>query len=110
MDGHKLKLPNENNCLACDAFIVINFAPKDPVKEKDLEEKTYLVESPGVEKFNAKIVDLYTINFKTLSMSSMITLPATGLEADAWAREWKQKYPATKNDTRMCVYFYKKLK
>ncbi len=36
MEKKELKLPNYNNCLACDAFIQIHFAPDQPVMESDL--------------------------------------------------------------------------
>ncbi len=39
-----------------------------------------------------------------------MTLPATGLEAHEWKYEWLQKFPQTKADTVMGVYYYKKVK
>jgi hypothetical protein len=105
MEAQKLKLPNENNCLACDAFIVINFAPKDPVKEEDLK-RIYFINN----EFNAQIVDLKILTFDQVNVCSHITLPATGLEAHEWRLLWKQKNPAIKPETKMCVYYYKKLK
>jgi hypothetical protein len=104
METKELKLENLNNCLACDAFIIIHFAPKDPVPEKALE-RMYRVNNEGTI-FEVKIVDMLRIEFA--GISSLMTLPATGLESQEWKMQWLKKYPDTHARSLMAVYFYKK--
>ena len=106
MEAKELKLPNYNNCLACDAFIQIHFAPDKPVMETDLD-RLYHVKHEDQDIY-MQLVDLQRIPFKNIE--SIITFPATALEAHDWKACWLEKYPETKPDTMMCVYYYKKKK
>lgn len=101
-----LPLKNLNNCLACDAFVYITFAPENRPTEADLE-RIYLSKI-GEEEFYSKIVDIQQFEF--MRMPSIATLPATGMEAHEWCLWWLEQYPQTKEDTKLAVYYYKKVK
>lgn len=100
-----LKLKNFNNSLACNAFIYIHFAPAKEITDADMD-KVYLVKNEG-EEFFVKLVDFLRFYFH--AAASIITLPATGLEAQDWKKEWLHQHPNTKVDTVMCAYYYKKV-
>ncbi len=100
----ELPLKNLNNCLACDAFVYITFAPAKTLSEIDLE-KIYYTKN-GNEEFYSQIVDIIRFDFER--MPSIATLPATGMESHEWRQWWLQQYPDTKPDTKLAVYYYKK--
>lgn len=102
----ELPLKNYNNCLSCDAFNYITFAPARPITDEDLE-KIYLVKN-GDEIFYCKIVDLYRCKFSR--MPTIATFPAFGMEGYEWQIWWLEQYPQTTDDTEMVVYQYKKIK
>lgn len=102
----ELPLKNYNNCLACDAFNYITFAPARLLTDADLE-KVYLVKN-GEENFYCKIVDLYRCEFSR--MPSIATFPAHGMEGYEWQQWWLSQHPETKPHTEMVVYQYKKIK
>ena len=102
----ELKLKNYNNCLACDAFNYITFAPSRMLSENDLE-KVYLVKNDD-EYFFCKIVDVYRCDF--WRMPSIATISATGMEAHEWREWWIRQHPNTDRKTQMIVYQYKKIK
>lgn len=108
MEAKELKLPNYNNCLACDAFIQINIAPQHVITEKDFD-RMYSVKHEEKE-FYMKLVDIKLLTYDELNVCSHMTLPATGLEAHEWRAWWMEKHPTTKPDTKMAVYYYKKHK
>jgi len=102
----ELPLKNLNNCLACDAFNYITFAPDRSITDKDLQ-KVYYVKN-GDEAFYCQIVDLYRCDFSR--MPTIATISATGMEAHEWALWWLEQYPETTAETKMVVYQYKKIK
>lgn len=102
----ELPLKNLNNCLACDAFVYITFAPSKSLSETDLE-KIYYTKN-GEHEFYSQIVDILRFDFSR--MPSIATLPATGMESHEWRRWWLEQYPETKEDTLLSVYYYKKVK
>jgi len=107
MDNVKeLPLKNYNNCLACDAFVYINFAPPRLLTDADLATIYYT--KNGEEEFYSQIVDIQRFDFSR--MPSLATLPATGMEAHDWCRWWMTQYPNTQATTEMAVYYYKKIK
>jgi hypothetical protein len=101
----ELKLRNDNNKLACDAFLVIQFAPIGPVKDSDLYS-THLVKTKDGDIY-CQLVDFLRLPFSKIS--SLITLPAAGVESREWCKKWKEKYPSTTDDTEMGVYYYKRV-
>ena len=106
MEAKLLNIPNHNNCLACDAFLQINFAPEGSIPESSME-KIYFVKHEGNEMY-LKLIDMLRISFSNIT--STITLPATGKEAHEWREWWLQNNPDTKADTKMAVYYFKKHK
>jgi hypothetical protein len=98
----ELKLKNDNNKLACQAFVVIQFAPQGSVRDSDLYN-TYLVKTAAGDIY-CQLVDFIRIPFSKIS--SLITLPAAGIESREWCKKWKEKYPSTTADTEMGVYCY----
>ena len=105
-EAKELPLKNLNNCLACDAFNYITFAPDRSVSEIDLY-KIYYVKN-GDEAFYCQIVDMYRCNFSRVP--TIATISATGMEAHEWVLWWLEQYPETTAETKMAVYQYKKIK
>ena len=105
METFELKLKNYNNCLNCEAFVYISFAPKKEITEADLA-RIYYTEN-GADKFYSRIVDFQRFEF--LRMPSIATFPAVGMEANEWRQWWLEQYPQTKMDDVMAVYYYKKV-
>ena len=106
METNELPLKNYNNCLACDAFVYIHFAPAGSIPEKDLE-KIYYTKN-GDQEFYSQIVDVQ--RFKFSRMPSLATFQATGMEGLEWCKWWLEQFPNTQEDTEMAVYYYKKIK
>lgn len=104
-EAKELPLKNFNNCLACDAFVYITFAPAKGLSEDDLQRIYYT--KNGGEEFYSRIVDIQRFDF--WRMPSLATLPATGMEGHEWAKWWIEQYPETAADTKMAVYYYKKI-
>ncbi len=105
-EAKEMKIPNLNNCLACDAFIQINIAPASLIPESSMN-KLYYVNHEGQDIY-MRLIDILRIDFAEIS--SLMTLPATGMESHEWRDDWLAKYPDTKADTKMCIYYYKKHK
>src|ERR1700752_5021007 len=103
----ELNLPNNNNVLACDVFMQIHFAPKDPVPESLLLNQLYHVRFEEYDFF-CKLIDLHRYRFHQLN--DHFTLQACGMFAKQWKEKWLQKYPKTKGYTEMAVYYYQKAK
>ena len=109
IEAKPLPLKNVNNCLASsEMFNYIHFAPKESIAESKLDA-IYYTETDG-HHFYSQIVDIYRIEFFRLSMSTVITGPATGMESHEWAAWWMEQFPETRPDTKMAVYTYKKIK
>jgi len=105
-EAKELPLKNFNNCLGCDAFVYITFAPANRPTEADLERIYYT--KNGDQEFYSKIVDIERFDFNR--MPSIATLPATGMEAHEWCLWWLEQHPQTQADTKIAVYYYKKVK
>jgi hypothetical protein len=106
MIKREIKIENRNNVLATDGFVVITFIEKESVPESDLLNMQYTCPLLP-EGVTLKIIDFLRVDFKDLC--SLMTLPATALEAYDFKMEWLQKYPKTEPRTKMAVYYYKKV-
>ena len=99
------RLVNQNNKLLCQAFVVINFAPKDPLTSKDMLQVFSIQYDGG--NFLAHLVNVIEKTF--LEINDCYTLPATGMREGEWRRDWMRKNPDTTDDTKLAVYYYQKL-
>jgi hypothetical protein len=106
MEPKRIYLKNDNNRLQCEAFLQIHFAPESRLTEKDLSN-TFVVDVGGVDTF-LQMVDFMRVPFD--QVSSLMTLPSTGMESDVWKQKWLEDFPNTQPGTMMAVYMYKKLK
>ena len=106
MEPKRLYLNNDNNRLLCEAFLQLHFCPPKPVTESDLSQ-VYIVPVDG-EEIYIQMTGLIRVPFDQIS--SLMTIPAAGLESFEWKKRWLETYPATNDNTMMAVYMYRRIK
>ena len=105
-EPRSLTLANDNNKLLCNGFIQIHFAPEEgSIREGDFN-RVYQVKVAD-EMIEVKLVDFTRLLFEQIG--TILTIPATGLTAEAWKVQWLKKYPATVWYTKMAVYCYERV-
>lgn len=103
MQPQPIKITNQNNKLDCYGFVQIHFAPPHgTIREHDFQ-KIYFVRHNQQDIF-LQLVDFLRVPFK--DVSTVFTVPATGMQADDWRRDWVEKYPQTDDTTEMAIYCY----
>lgn len=106
MQPKQLNITNENNKLQCDCFFVLDFAPPKETLREEHFEKTYLVKHDGKDIY-MQLQHFWRIPFA--KMSSLYTIPATGIGVIEWQQMWLNKNPKTTEDTEIGIYCYKKI-
>lgn len=112
-----LKIDNDNNKLNCSGgFIHIGFAPPKAHFAKDLQVVPSIREQDFDKLYSIKmgesdiIVKLHSfIRLKFYQISCLYTIPGYGVDSFDFKTEFKEKYPATTEETEMAVYCYTKL-
>ena len=100
-----ISLANYNNKLWCNAFVVINLPPPEPLKPDD-HTKIFSILVNG-KNVLVRIVSVITVPF--LKVGEWYTLPANGLTEGEWRRYWMGIHPNTTDETLIGIYYYKRL-
>jgi hypothetical protein len=103
MEAVKIEIPNENNKLHCNAFVQIG--PEPGVWKESSFDRLYSIRVGDEDRFY-KLVDFIRIRF--IDVGSAFTIPACGLESQAWRHQYNRDHPDTTNETKMAIYFFKR--
>lgn len=100
---------NYNNKLACDCFVHVDLAPRNPVHESKIENT--LVEIRTADNSHppvtVKLNDLLRLPLS--QVAAVFTWPSHGMDKLSFISYIMQHISTVNNETPMAVYFYQKL-
>ncbi len=116
-----ITIQNQNNKLNSNLFLHIAPAPSKPLLESNFPIEVHINEHSAAGpvgfgnlnavsvpslSFDAEIIDIARIKLNQLS--SLITVPATGMCSMDFIQQYKQQNPSANADDLMAVYILKK--